>query len=99
MIVTVIYNDRYKHGAIPFNAASVKTPFATNEEALEYAFRWTQNISGSWSNKIGDDANDNVDVLHYNNDGSGLRSSMVGDHFRVDGKTFEVAPFGFEEVI
>ena len=93
MIVTVTYNNN--NGGLPYNAASVKTPFATKEEALEYAFRWTQNISGSWSNKEGDDANDNVEVLHYKNDGSGLRSSMVGDHFTVDGETFEVAMFGF----
>ncbi len=96
MIVTVTYINN--HDALPYNAASVKTPFATNEEALEYAFRWTQNISGSWSNKEGDDANDNVEVLHYKNDGSGLRSSMVGDLFTVDGKVFKAAMFGFEEV-
>ena len=62
------------------------------------AFRWTQNISGSWSNKIGDDANDNVKVLYHNFDGSGLRSSMVGDEFLADGKIFKCMPMGFEEV-
>ena len=83
---------------IPYNAAEVNTPTNDINEALNYAFRWTQNISGSWSNKIGDDANDNVKVLYHNFDGSGLRSSMVGDEFLADGKTFKCMPLGFEEV-
>ena len=30
-------------------------------EKLEYAYRWTNNVGGSWSMKIGPDANDNVE--------------------------------------
>ena len=97
MIVQVTYNNHF--GGTPYSAAEVDAPTKDIHQALEYAFRWTQNISGSWSRKIGEDANDNVKVLHYNNDGSGLRSSMVGDEFLVDGKTFKVAMFGFEEVV
>jgi len=98
--ITVTYQSDY----IPNNAASVEAPTNDVQEALDYAYRWTQNLSGSWSNKIGDDANDNVTILHYRNDGSGLRSSMVGDTFTVwfEDKTFKkfkCAPIGFEEVV
>ena len=81
----------YQNDKVPYNAAEVKAPTQDVNEALNYAFRWTQNLSGSWSNKIGEDANDNVTVLHYRNDGSGLRSSMVGDTFTVwfDDKKFK----------
>ena len=98
--ITVTYQSDH----IPYNAAEVKAPTQDVNEALNYAFRWTQNLSGSWSNKIGEDANDNVTVLHYRNDGSGLRSSMVGDTFTVwfddkKFKKFECAPIGFKEVV
>ena len=72
-------------------------PYDLNE-ALEYAWRYTNNVMGSWSKKIGEDANDDVEVLYQRKDGMGLRSSMVGDHFIVDGKTYKVAFAGFEEV-
>ena len=94
----------YQNDKVPYNAAEVKAPTQDVNEALNYAFRWTQNLSGSWSNKIGEDANDNVTVLHYRNDGSGLRSSMVGDTFTVwfddkKFKKFECMPIGFKEVV
>ena len=88
----------YTGSGTPYAAAEVSAPCKDAYEALEYAFRWTQNISGSWSKKIGDDANDNVKVLYHNFDGSGLRSSMVGDEFLAEGKTFKCMPLGFEEV-
>ena len=50
----------YTGSGTPYAAAEVSAPCKDVYEALEYAFRWTQNISGSWSKKIGDDANDNV---------------------------------------
>ena len=94
----------YQNDKVPYNAAEVKAPTQDVNEALNYAFRWTQNLSGSWSNKIGEDANDYVTVLHYRNDGSGLRSSMVGDTFTVwfddkKFKKFKCMPIGFEEVV
>ena len=92
----------YQNDKVPYNAAEVKAPTQDVNEALNYAFRWTQNLSGSWSNKIGEDANDNVTVLHYRNDGAGLRASMVGDTFTVwfddkKFKKFEGMPIGFKE--
>lgn len=67
-------------------------------DQLEYAFRWTNNIEGSWSRKIGSDANDAVTVLMTREDGKGLRSTSMFDRMIVDGKTYEVDMFGFEEV-
>ena len=84
------------------------------EDALEYAYRWTNNIGGSWSKKIGPDANDNVEVLaplHWSEKRQmhlGLRSTMTFDEMIVhmenelspwNGKTFKVDSFGFKEII
>ena len=77
-------------------------------EALEYAYRWTNNVMGSWSRKeevfedgsANGDLNDNVVVkapLHEG--GMGLRSTSVGDMMHVDGRSFEVAGFGFTELV
>ena len=77
------------------------------ESALEYAYRWTNNVMGSWSRKeevfedgsANGDLNDNVVVkapLHEG--GMGLRSTSVGDMMHVDGRSFEVAGFGFTEL-
>ena len=83
---------------IPYGAAIVNAPCTKVRDALDYAYRWTQNIEGSWSNKVGSDANINVDVCHYHNSGMGVRSSMVGDEFTIeDGDTYVCAPFGFEK--
>ena len=67
-------------------------------EALEYAWRYTNNVMGSWSLKIGEDANDDVEVLVKREDGMGLRSSMMGDRFEVDGVDYRVALAGFKRV-
>lgn len=68
------------------------------EEALSYAFRYTNNVMGSWSKKIGGDANDDVTVLTEREDGYGLRSTSVFDRMEVDGVEYQVAPLGFELV-
>lgn len=72
-------------------------------EALEYAYRYTNNVDGSWSMKIGSDANNDVTVLaelHTTADGRkmGLRSTSMYDRMVVDGKTYKVAMMGFDEV-
>ena len=92
----------------PRIVAEVNSPHAKVEEALEYAYRWTNNVMGSWSIKremlsdeyANGDLNDNVVVkapLHEG--GLGLRSTSVGDMMHVDGRTFEVARLGFQELI
>jgi hypothetical protein len=67
-------------------------------DQLEYAFRWTNNIMGSWSRKIGEDANDAVTVLMTREDGYGLRSTSMFDRMEIDGVEYEVAMCGFEKV-
>ena len=68
------------------------------EEQLEYAFRYTNNVMGSWSKKIGEDANDDVEVLVEREDGLGLHSTSMGDRMEIDGTEYRVAMVGFKEV-
>ena len=83
-------------------------------DALEYAYRWTNNIMGSWSrstpdieNHLGEtianeDYNPNVMVMAdlHKKDGVtyGLRSTSVGDWMLLGNKRYAVASCGFEEV-
>ena len=80
-------------------------------EALEYAYRWTNNVSGSWSIKIkmlelsdgtafdNGDYNDDVEVLVPLRKGMGLRSTSMFDRMVVNGKTYKVGEYGFKEVV
>jgi hypothetical protein len=90
------------------------TDVMTESEALDYAYRWTNNLEGSWSkkepwlydssNKMFENGDFNVDVEVVapleKIDGKvfGHRSSMMGDKFVVNGKEFAVATFGFDEI-
>ena len=81
---------------------------------MEYAYRWTNNVEGSWSIKESTlefepgevfkngDFNNAVTVLAplHNVDGKeyGLRSTSVGDEMICDGKTYKVSFVGFEEI-
>ena len=101
-------------GDTPHTVAFVDAdPSMSLSEKLEYAYRWTNNIGGAWSKKIGPDANDNVEVLaplHWdekNRRQLGLRSTMTFDEMVVhtenknafwNGKRFTVASFGFKEI-
>ena len=73
-------------------------------EALEYAYRWTQNIMDSWSHPAGvEDKNIAVEVVGElpvrNGKTFGLRSSMMGDRFYINsGSVYDCAMIGFEEV-
>ena len=102
MKVTVLHADRNpQSGDIVGFTPVAEVNFADGHntmDILEYAFRWTNNIMGSWSKKIGEDANDDVTVLVEREDGYGLRSSMMGDRMIVDGVCYEVAMVGFTEV-
>tara|TARA_B100001113_G_scaffold349064_1_gene343899 strand:- start:608 stop:937 length:330 start_codon:yes stop_codon:yes gene_type:complete len=96
----------------PQVVAEVEAPHSVVEEALEYAYRWTNNVMGSWSIKKQNfedgepngDFNPNVKVvadLHVDESGKawGLRSTSVRDMMHVDGRSFEVAGFGFTELV
>jgi len=84
--------------------------FEDVNEALEYAWRYTNNVMGSWSIKKeylptrdggmmeNGDYNEDVTVLYERADGMGQRSSMMGDRMVVNGKTYRVAMAGFKEV-
>ena len=90
--------------------AEVTIPAEITSEtgACEYAYRWTQNLMGSWSIQDGNaDNNDNVKrLVPLHEGGMGLRSSMMGDHFIVhsdnawshseEGQVYECAMLGFE---
>jgi len=82
------------------------------DHALEYAYRRTNNIEGSWSmgptikidSKEIENADYSVDITvckelkMYKGQLYGHRSSMMNDVFEVDGTRYKVAMFGFEEV-
>ncbi len=103
MKITVKHQDmNSESGAVEgYTPVAVVDAYAFNEvnEALEYAWRYTNNVMGSWSLKIGEDANDDVEVLVKREDGMGLRSSMMGDRFEVDGVDYRVAMAGFKKVV
>ena len=80
-------------------------PSLSLNEKLEYAYRWTNNVMGSWSRdeEVFEDGTPNGDFnpavtrvapLHEN--GMGLRSTSVGDQMLVGNKKYVVARFGFE---
>ena len=69
-------------------------------EKLEYAYRWTNNVMGSWSRS---DLEDNGDfnpavtrVAPLHEEGMGLRSTSVGDQMLIGNKKYVVARMGFE---
>ena len=87
---------------------SIPAEIKSESEACNYAYRWTQNLFGSWSIKDGNaDNNDDVKrMCPLHGGGLGLRSSMMGDHFVVHsdnsfshdeaGQVYECAMMGFE---
>ena len=86
----------------PRTVALVEVGTRTGEAALEYAYRWTQNIMDSWSKKMPQDGNDDVTVMAplevHNGVEYGLRSTSVGDQMLLGTKKYRVAGFGFKEV-
>ena len=98
----------------PRTVAFVDVPetFTTND-ALEYAYRKTQNIEGSWSKpqvfefdgkviQNGDFSEDVTVMAALPVEGGveyGLRSTSVGDQMLFGTKKYKVAGFGFEEIV
>lgn len=81
-------------------------------DAMDYAYRWTNNVMGSWSIKKkyfeggepNGDYNDDVTVmspLHVDENGKewGHRSTSMGDQMLVGTKKYRVAWAGFEEIV
>ena len=106
MKVTVqhIEQDRDTGDVIGFTDVAEVNVWHTEDidEALEYAYRYTNNVDGSWSMKIGSDANDDVTVLAplHVIDGRtyGLRSTSMFDRMVLNSKTYKVSMVGFTEV-
>ena len=93
---------------VPQTVAFVEVGERTGDEALEYAYRWTNNVMGSWSRKEkffdngepNGDYNDAVTVMApLHEGGMGLRSTSMGDQMLVGNKKFKVGMFGFEEIV
>jgi len=80
----------------PRTVAFVEVGERTGNAALEYAYRWTQNIFDSWSLKMPEDGNEDVTVMGDISSGYGLRSTSVGDQVLVGTEKYVVAPCGFE---
>ena len=74
----------------------------STDEALEYAYRWTNNVMGSWSRtdiEDNGDYNPNVTLMaSLGKGGMGLRSTSMGDQMLIGNKKYKVAAFGFEEI-
>ena len=93
-------------GDTPHTVALVDVPeFPSLSETLEYAYRWTNNVMGSWSIKeevfedgtTNGDFNPNVTVMApLHEGGMGLRSTSMGDQMLVGNKKYVVAMMGFE---
>ncbi len=100
MKVTVFHQGADKG---EYTRVAVVTVYHNDEkEACEYAYRWTQNIHDSWSHPEGvEDKNPNVEIVGElptrGGKTYGLRSSMMGDRFYVEGgDAYECAMVGFE---
>ena len=83
----------------PRTVAFVEVGDRIGDEALEYAYRWTQNIFDSWSLKMPEDRNDDVTVMGEIVNGMGIRSTSVNDQILIGTKKYRVAFAGFEEII
>ena len=95
----------------PRTVAMVEVGERTGTEALEYAYRWTNNVEGSWSLGVREfedgesngDYNPAVTVvgpMHVDENGKtwGLRSTSVGDHMLMGTEKYVVASLGFDKL-
>lgn len=86
----------------PRTVALVEVGDRTGTSALEYAYRWTQNIMDSWSLKMDGDGNDDVTVVGelpvHDGQTFGLRSTSMGDQMLLGTTKYKVAMVGFEEI-
>ena len=86
----------------PRTVAFVEVGDRVGDEALEYAYRWTQNIMDSWSMKMPEDGNDDVTVVGelpvHDGQTYGLRSTSMGDQMLMGTTKYKVSMVGFEEI-
>ena len=89
--------DGYRHVAT-VDVAGGEFDNLSVEDVLEYAYRWTQNIEGSWSLKewTNDDLNDLVSVVDAESlGGVGYRSTSVNDAVVYQDQAYVVSGGGF----
>lgn len=107
MKVTVYHKEHFGQKDSPLvRVAEVNAPYEDVNSALEYAYRWTNNICGSWSRddlEENGDYNENVTFVGeypIAEDGRklGARSTSMFDIMACEGNNYEVAAFGFREV-
>tara|TARA_B100000683_G_C12490736_1_gene554482 strand:+ start:1058 stop:1348 length:291 start_codon:yes stop_codon:yes gene_type:complete len=82
----------------PRTVAFVEVGERVGTDALEYAYRWTQNLMDSWSLKMPQDSNDDVTVVGEIVDGMGIRSTSMGDQMLLGNTKYKVAMCGFEKI-
>jgi hypothetical protein len=82
----------------PRTVAFVEVGERVGTEALEYAYRWTQNIMDSWSLKMPEDGNEDVTIMGEIVNGMGIRSTSMGDHMLLGTTKYKVAAVGFEKI-
>lgn len=100
------FDDTYNPEAKMVRVAVVDAPEELSEiDALEYAYRWTNNIAGSWSKgpiSFGEpngDYNERVEFVGTPHpEGYGHRSTSMGDVMYANGSKFVVAMMGFDRV-
>ena len=105
MIATLIHKA---FSDTPEQVAKIDVGNRTGQAALDYVYRVTQNINGSWSKgEFFDDGEPNPDynedirlttMLDTDEDGVtwGLRSTSMGDIIELQGKRWVVAAMGFK---
>lgn len=96
-----VYHSTDRLGTSFDRMCTVEAPQTDVYEALEYAYRYTNNINGSWSrNDIANNADWNelvTDIAPLVN-GMGHRSTSMFDRMLVEGEWYEVAAMGFEKM-
>jgi hypothetical protein len=98
MIVTHKAFENENSGQQPYEAATVEYDSDKSLiENLEFAYRWTQNISDSWSKNMHHDGHERVTCLVELGE-MGLRSTSMGDTVSIGDTVYVVAGFGFETI-
>ena len=96
-----VYHSTDRLGTSFDRMCTVEAPQTDVYEALEYAYRYTNNINRSWSrNDIANNADWNelvTDIAPLEN-GMGHRSTSMFDRMLVEGEWYEVAAMGFEKM-
>lgn len=89
----------------PRTVAMVTVGDRTGDEALEYAYRRTQNLAGSWSRNdfspnpdYSEDVTVMADLPVHDGVTYGLRSTSMGDQMLLGNEKYKVAMCGFDRI-